>query len=206
MCWNARVSLNTFAFSAFVALLAYINRRHIDVDMRLVLFMLTFSLMQLAEAGVWTYLNDPAMNRFFTNVVVAVLMLELVAAGNLIDTPKIKYGYYALVLIWLTIFFAGGIYKPLDVHSARAKNGHLQWIVNNRPQPILFIYVPLLLLPFLIIIRRDPFPFVLGFGLFVISYITFKTGNTVASTWCWVANVLWIGILYKIMIGTCKKM
>lgn len=204
MCWNARVSLNTFAFALFVAILAYFNRKHHTVDMRLILFMIVFSTVQLAEAGVWIYYDNPAMNTFFTNIILVILVFELITAGNLIDNYKIKYAYYGLVLFYI-IYLSFG-YKYNNIHSIKEKNGHLRWVANFS-NDTLYPYAILLLLPFLIIAITDRsyYYFIFALITLIISVVSYKKDKTISSMWCWIANMLWLIILYRIFRDTCKK-
>ena len=203
MCWNARVSLNTFAFALFIAFLAYINRKYHDIDMRLIIFMLVFSSIQLVEAGVWTYIDNPQMNKLFTHLIIIILIVELFAAGNVIDNKNLKHGYFTGVIICILIYFSQ-YYNSSKVHSVIAKNGHLRWMITTNNYPFLYAFPILLLLPFLITMKKYYYVFIIGLITLIISVISYNKYNTIGSMWCWIVNGTWIIIFYKIIIGICK--
>jgi len=200
MCWNARVSLNTFAFALFVAILAYVNKKHHDIDMRLILFVLIFSSIQLVEAAIWINIDNPRMNRIFSNLILVVLLLEIIVSGNLINNRTYRLIHFLLTAIACIIYLLF-IHTNDTMYSKKGKNGHLEWTRKENIYTII-VFSILFLTPLLFNISKDRLViFMIGLITLIISLFTYYKYNTFSSMWCWASNVIWIYILYKIMYG-----
>jgi hypothetical protein len=196
MCWNATISMNTFAVSSFAILLAYFNKMY---DVPSLLFLFSIAVMQLDEYFLWTFLNKPQENEFFSYCAGAVLLLQPLAAIHLLRDAKMYWNYfvplYLLTLVFVALNFSSKNMKTVKV------NGHLSWKFLNTntfyENVFIILYLILIFLP--LIIEKMYFPILLGFITFLVAYVMYAKEGTFGSMWCWSINIFAVYIIARLL-------
>jgi len=191
MCWNQKVSLNTFLFSLFGTSFAYFNN---VVNFNEYLYFISFISMQLLEYFAWGNLDDKKMNRFLSQIGLFLIFVQPIFFTLSYDMDnKIKTWIIVSYLVF-SIFCL--LYFPIDFSMNKAKNGHLAWNWLNFPKIIIFIWLSFIF--GLILYQKQYFKFcVYLIVVFAIFYTYYKT-NTWGSLWCWFANILAVQLILKV--------
>jgi len=174
MCWNAKVSLQTFVFSLVPLLLCYsLNLIPFSVY---ILFQ-TFITIQLIEYFLWTYL-DTEWNSFFSKIGFLLIMILPLSTILFSKIPYILELYLCFVFYLFTY--------PINFHTSIAKNKHLSWDWLRFPIPILLLWTAFFLLPCF-----DSINILSVFTVvtFFVTLFTYYSTNTFGSMWCWIANI-----------------
>ena len=193
MCWNSKVSLNTFLFSLFGISFAYFNN---VIDIFIYLFFLSFISIQLVEYFTWKNINDKKMNTFLSQI---ALFLIIIQAPLFIFSRKITNELKAF-LIGLYIFFIIFciLNYTIDFSMKKAINGHLAWNWLNFPLSIILIWVTF---SFGLILYEERYiEFILYLLLFLTIYYTYYKYNTWGSLWCWIANLLALKLIIQVFL------
>lgn len=188
MCWNAKVSLNTFIFSTFGAFFALINH----YDWKIVLFAYVFSSMQFVEYMLWNNLDNLKVNEFWSKVGLAIIILEPYFAINIINESLLRNIFFGLYTLKVAIDIPDIINKTI-FKTTIGENKHLAW---NWMSSNLSFYIPWLFfftLPFYISKNYVSFIFILV--TFLITYYLYNKTKTLGTMWCWIANSAWIFII-----------
>lgn len=194
MCWNQKVSMNTFLFSMFAASMALKNGVVTTPDG---LFYIFFSSMQLVEYFLWKNLHNKQGNEFWSKVGFLLIALQpVVSMWSIDDKTKRNAG---LGLYILGAVFLLTVVKPLgtiDFSSHRAPNGHLAWNWIDFPKAAFAIYVIFQFIALFFNKRYTRF----GLQLVVTSliYLTYVQSGTWGSMWCWISNVVGLYLLFKV--------
>ena len=97
MCWNAGVSLNTFLFSFFAIILAYIH----NYSTKSLLFFLSIILIQLDEFFLWTYLDNKTLNMYFSIIGLAIISIQPLASIMILSKSHNRNVLLFLYLIFI---------------------------------------------------------------------------------------------------------
>lgn len=207
MCWNRRVSINTFAISAFAALLALANGVVTWVQCAL---LLGIAAIQLTEFFMWKHVGSASAastkaNRFWSDVASVLLMSHLVFA--LLTLPLSLHLRLAAVAALLTAFAArtwlpprwGGY--PTNGRSRTTTvgaNGHLRWDWLT-PDPVrLAGYIVALLLPMYLWRRALQPVFWITFATLIVTLALYSRDGTWGSMWCWSSNAIALWLLWLV--------
>ena len=207
MCWNATVSLNTFAFALFAVALAYVNKYN-DTPLAVYGMYLLFASMQLIEGGVWLTLNraDGAQwNRALSIVGFVVISLQplvslLTIRGRDALRAKLLLAYVAFLAVTCVYVLT---VASTDFRTLPASNGHLDWkwlspmFESSVGWCITLVWLTFLLLPWLL--NRTYFSLAFILAAFVVSVVAFYKARTIGSMWCWIANLVFLKIVFDIL-------
>lgn len=209
MCWSAQVSLNSFLFSTFGCIFAYMN----GYPLKELLVIFSFVAMQLNEYFLWKNLRKKNMNTFFSMMAAVLIFLQPYFAINVMDskTPLLKKIKITLYTLW-SLFVLFAFYKSfigskntLAFSTSVAKNGHLSWdwLPNNTFGWRNMFYFAMIIIP-LVISKSWLVPFVVV--TLLLSLYTYHTDKTWGSVWCWIVNITVIFIVLKILFydHVCK--
>lgn len=197
MCWNATVSLQSFALGSLAILLGIQNQ----LDPTLLFFCATITLMQAIEAIAWSYPYEthPTTHTIASRAAALLLWSQpLASIQTLRGTPFTAYrsplsaSYILLTL--LDVFLRP---TPPSAYRMRPKKGHLEW--EWLPSPLspasssllpyfFFLFLPLLLVP-------NPLLLFFVFTTLGLSLYAYHTDNTWGSLWCWQVNGIAIAIV-----------
>ena len=183
MCWNRRVSLNTFLFSLFGVNFAYFNA---IINPYSYLYFLSFISIQLVEYFAWGNLNNKKTIRTLSQIGLFLISIQpvlfIASINNVKNSIKLKViAMYIVFLLVCLLSFA------IDFSMEKASNGHLAWNWLSFPP-----YVVLLWIVFkfgLLLYANDYLNFALMILLFLAIYYTYYKTNTWGSLWCWIANL-----------------
>jgi hypothetical protein len=193
MCWNSKVSLNTFLFSLFGISFAYFNN---VIDIFIYLFFLSFISIQLVEYFTWKNINDKKMNTFLSQI---GLFLILIQPPLFILSRKITHKLKAFLIGLYSFFTIFCILNyTIDFSMKRAINGHLAWNWLNFPIIIILIWVSFSF--GLILYEGRYIEFIVYLLLFLVIYYTYYKYNTWGSLWCWIANLLALKLIIQVFL------
>jgi len=191
MCWNERVSLNTFLFSFFAVNFAYFNN---VINIYECLFFYSFISMQLLEYFTWKHLNNKNLNRLLSQLGLFLIFLQ--PLFFILIPNNVKFNVKAsLITLYLVFFFLLFISIKNDFSMAKAPNGHLAWNWLKYP-----VYIVLLWITFLLIIllyAKKYILFAIYAIIFIAIYYTYYKTNTWGSLWCWIANGLAVLLIMR---------
>lgn len=196
MCWNSKVSLNTFLFSAFGISLAYFNNIINFFDF---LYFFAFSSMQLVEYFTWENLNNKIMNKFLSQIGLFLIVIQvplfILYPDNVETNLKILLiGIYSIFALFVLFYY------PIQFSMNKAPNGHLAWNWLNFPDHIIFIWLSFIL--GLTLYKKEYLNFCIYFiTIFSIYYTYYKT-NTWGSLWCWISNLLALKLIIMVFINS----
>ena len=153
MCYDAKTSIGTFGFVAFISL--YLWQRNNRLDRAISLILLVVVSMQLLEFIIWTHLGETTENKIASILIPVLLYLQplLIAlimwifkAGWYTESYKlIVYGLLLLIPILSIIFY--NMMKDTQ-YTVIGPNGYLAWAYQNKltldVQVFLVIYYGLL--------------------------------------------------------------
>jgi len=219
MCWNAEVSLNTFAFSTFVLGMIMYNNAYTQYKIpelnNIYMYLLLFSVisMQLVEFFIWRNIDNKYYNHFFTLGVCFVLLLQpffsIMTTSDSYIRNIVLTGYIFLAVpYFLYQSFRqsknpnGTLGSTKYVHSIVTKSGHLKWdIVSAEKKSYHRILNWSLWLFFFL------FSFVYNGHLIGVLFLVIILGivvynyfqdNSIGSMWCWLANS--VSIYYAVYL------
>lgn len=196
MCFDTQSSLVAWVVAVVIAI--YLFYRNQNFDRWNAMFILCFTLIQLAEAGIWW--NDPSKpsdtNEWLTMIILLILLAQPLVQSyfGFIYTGSEMLGF--LVAVFLLIF-GYSLYRTLAAKQGQfyteiGEKGHLVWNDSNYPDsfigpsPIGFIYLFGLFIP-LLYMGSAGLP-LLGVGFATLLYSLFMAGKgEFSSYWCYVA-------------------
>ena len=192
MCWNEKVSINTFIFSTFAIIFAYYNN---IITVFQGLFLLCVFSMQLIEFFLWRNINDKNKNEFYSRVAEYSLAFQPLFSLMTIPHPTIKYICCLLYLLFLGMvklvpWFRGQ--KPYI--STVGTNGHLRWNWMETNPIKVTVYMLGLFIPLLL--WKHKLIFVIFLLTLLASVILYRKDKTWGSLWCWSANLISLYLIY----------
>lgn len=196
MCWNATVSLQTFSLAVYGAILATIANY---TPFRYIVFMMSFSIMQLVEAGIWKTLSVAVWNKTLSMIGLLVIacqpILSILTMERSILRRNMLLSYAAYLLLYMFIVLPNTIWKTVV-----APNGHLLWEWLRPPFVMVMLWLFFLIAPLYLRNSKSKiaFWFVLISSL-IILWNYYHTG-TWGSLWCWISNIAWIYVIADILI------
>jgi len=200
MCWSATASLNTFLFSVFGFAFGLAN----GYPVRLLLFAMTFSTVQLAEFFIWRSIDtrDAAMNALASKCLLAVLIAEPYLAANMIEEPQRRALMVAAYTAFLCMSAAYVVFATpgIEYRSAPGQNGHLRWLWTNNLVPIIVVWSIFLLLP--ILLSRSYVGICFGIVTVAFSAYFYYRYDTMGTMWCWTATAFWLVV---VAVALCKS-
>lgn len=197
MCWNKEISLNTFLFSLFSASLAYHNK---VINFYGLLFLISFISMQLLEYFTWKYLNNKQINILLSKIGLFIIFIQPILSLQIYYSEKDKLLIRTLQGIYI-LFMTSVLVSspPIDFSMYREKNGHLAWNWLKFPFFVNVIWIAFQIGIFLY--YKDYTIFFINLIIVVLVYYNYHKTNTWGSLWCWVANIISIGLLLEVFFG-----
>lgn len=204
MCYSTRSSL--VAWIVAVSIAVYLLKRNQNYDRWIAIFILTFTIIQLLEAGIWV--TNPqngvnTQNRTMTSLLFIALMCQPLVQSYL--------GYRStgapilLSLTYLYLFLV--IYQIVRVAKAKGNiystvgpNGHLQWNINGEElmgnSVIGILYIMGLLIPLFFMKNGKGIPLI-TIGVLTLLWSLKQSGNReFGSLWCYTAVAYSLVALY----------
>jgi len=205
MCWNAKVSLNTFLFSMATIVLAYMNEYPVGI----LLYVFAFASMQLVEYFLWNVLDNPVLNRFFSKISILLLCIQPIAGILLLSSNKQLHFVYLFLLYLLTTFVVGYLQNKDNPKTLTtvSRNKHLIWTNDITDSKNVFAQV-LFWFAFLLymFITLAPLFFTKYYIMFfflvtslLLSLVAYLKDRTWGSMWCWFCNSICVYIVVEIL-------
>lgn len=202
MCWSATASLNTFLFALFGFAIGLANHAF---QLPTLVFMMTFSTVQLAEYFIWSNLHDKGRNALASQFLFLVLIIEPYVAAFMISTPHTQKWFLIAYTAFLAMALVFNVKTPIQWHSSPGANGHLQWHAMNNFRVSYALWVLFLIAPLLLAKNYKGLAF--GVVSLAISAFYYWKHNTTGTMWCWIATVCWVAVIFtafknsKCMLG-----
>jgi hypothetical protein len=190
MCWNAKVSLQSFSLGMLFILIGAVYK----VSFPVLLFCGTIVFMQLIEYIVWSNYEDKEINRKASLAAIGLLFLQPIASILTLPSPTQREVFLSAFLVasLVSMFFA----VPKSYSMTRAPNGHLAWDwIDKDSTPSLLVYFVFLLTPLLM--KQDLLLLGAALATLFLSLYTYHKDNTWGSMWCWIVNGM-----VPVVIGT----
>jgi hypothetical protein len=197
MCYDAKTSIGTFGFVAFISL--YLWQRNNSLDRAISLILLVVVAMQLLEFIIWTHLGETTENRIASILIPVLLYLQplLIAlimwifkAGWYTESYKlIVYGLVLCIPILSIILY--NMTKDTQ-YTVPGPNGHLVWPYPTNftldVQVFLVIYYGLLV--YLFGTLKNPILSVSFLAGYTLSWFYYKIyyAKEFGSLWCHSVN------------------
>jgi hypothetical protein len=192
MCWNASVSLNTYALGLFASSLSLYNG---DSNIRGFIFYNSVVIIQLIEYFIW---SKTFSNRLLSQIMLFVLIsqpflniLKIEKRPDLV--PYLLAGYILFIVIVYTTLIP---LNTVDFSSVPSKNGHLSWNWLNWNIYILVIWYAFLSARW--IIDNMYITLVVITIFLIVSIILFKETKTYGSMWCWIVNIVSFYLILRV--------
>ena len=191
MCWNQRISLNTFLFSFFAIHLAYFNN---VINIYSYFKNLSFSSMQLLEYFAWGNLNNEKNNRVLSQIGLFIIFIQpFFYIGSSI---KVRFTIRAtLIVLYLLFSLFCWLSFPIDFSMEKANNGHLAWNWLNFPVVIIFTWVAFSFGT--ILYEKEYLKFSIYILIFLAIFYTYYKTNTWGSLFCWIANLIAVKLIFQ---------
>lgn len=193
MCWNAKVSLNTFIFGLIsAAVVLAINKNEINT----VLFLLSVTSMQLLEYFAWKNINNKEAIKIISIVGMFLILLQLIFI-NLFNLKGNERIIILIILFSVSLFAIVHIVNNNKLKMYKAKNGHLAWIWADLPIPLLIVFFSLYL--YSAIRNNEIIILFLIITLLSISLFSYYKYKTWGSMWCYISNFFWVILIAKVI-------
>jgi hypothetical protein len=191
MCWNERVSLNTFLFGLFGINFAYFNN---IINIYEYLFFYPFISIQLLEYFTWKHLHNKKINRLLSQLGLFIIFIQPLL---MILTPNnVKFNIKATLITLYLIFFSLIFFSiKNDFSMTKAPNGHLAWNWLKYPPPIVIIWLTFYLV--ILLYAKKYFIFAINTLIVLAIYYTYYKTNTWGSLWCWISNIMVALLIFR---------
>jgi hypothetical protein len=189
MCWNAKVSLQTFIFSSTPLIIClYYNL----IGLKEYLLYQSFFSIQLLEFFLWTLLNNKVWNRNFS-----ILGLSLILSQPAFSIYASHANYS---MLWLyAIFVMYVLTIPIHFHTTVAPNKHLSWQWLKYPLHVFLIWTFFFMYSSVHSIYSGNYDIKLilfSVSIWAFSFYSYYSSNTFGTMWCWIANALALYFYY----------
>jgi hypothetical protein len=191
MCWNERVSLNTFLFSFFGVNFAYFNN---IINIYEYLFFYSFISIQLLEYFTWKHLHNKKINRLLSQLGLFLIFMQPLLI--ILIPNNVKFNIKATLITLYLIFFSLIFFSiKNDFSMEKAPNGHLAWNWLKYPPLIVIIWLTFYLV--ILLYAKKYFIFAINAIIVLAIYYTYYKTNTWGSLWCWIANGLAVLLIIR---------
>jgi hypothetical protein len=192
MCWNASVSLNTYALGLFASLFSYYNGFG---NILSVIFYQSFIIIQLIEYFIWTKtFSNKLLSQIGLFVIICQPILNIIKIEQLPEViPYILIAYIIFIVILYTHVVP---LNTVNFSTLPSKNGHLSWKWLNWNIYIIFIWYAFLSIRW-IIDKMYPVLTIIS-TLLIITLILYKDTNTFGSLWCWTINIISFYLIFEV--------
>lgn len=152
MCFSPEVSLLAWIVSISISVFLYNRNR--NYDRWNAAFIVSFSTIQLLEAGLWVNLNNPNINSLLTQLVFLTLLSEPLIQ-SFMGYHYTRNGFLQVLSYVMLGVFLWGLYRVLtsskgQYYTEIGQKGHLVWRDNGNdllsnvfPLWIFGLFVPL---------------------------------------------------------------
>jgi len=190
MCWNSKVSLNTFLFSLFGLAFAYYNS---VINIYEFLFYFPFISMQLVEYFTWENLNNKKINKLLSQIGAFLIFIQVPFFIQAYYTGQYKVGLTGFYILLYFLFVPN--YQK-DFSMTKAPNGDLAWNWLDFPTWLNMLYFSFLL--GILIYQQYYYQFIFFFITLCAIYYTYYKTKTWGSLWCWISNLVALKLIVQV--------
>ena len=188
MCYSAPVSIAAWILANTIALYLWFRNR--NYDRWNALFIATFTLIQLVEAGLWANLCDVPMNVLLTSFIVPLLLLQPLVQSSAGYYYTRQWFLLVLAVVFLVLLF-GSAFHMSKTSTTVGPHGHLAWTPWSSSL-LTIIYVFGLFVP-LFFQGKLGYPLIAVVVLTILWAFIAARGKEFSSMWCFFA------VLYAIV-------
>ena len=184
MCYSVRASLSAWVVSILIAI--YLWRRNNSIDRWNASFIITFSVVQLWEAGIWGTENKELFVKLIAITLALQPLVQTVGAWQWSGDSRLQLliTFYAIIVVY-TIYRV--MTETFDVTVG--PNGHLVWSRNVfGPTMLIITYILGLFIGLFWGLPKTIPLMVIGLGTLAWSMSRVSTGE-VGSYWCYIAVI-----------------
>lgn len=200
MCYNAEISLNTYIFGTIIAIiLLFLNK----INILLIYFVYTITLMQLLEYLAWININNNDIdinkqnNIYYLSIIGCFILFIQVLILNTINLEGIERIIIIIIIFIISIYGFYYNYKNNQFNISVGKNGHLIWHWID----IKYLNIIVLFFWLYSLLRIDNYLlFILTLSSILFSIYNYYKYKTFGSMWCFIANFLWIVLLFNAIL------
>ena len=190
MCWNSKVSLNTFLFSLFGISFAYFNN---VINIYELLYLFSFISMQLVEYFTWENLNNTKINTLLSKIGAFLIFIQIPLFIQAKYTGPYKVGLFGLYIL---LYFLCIPNFKIDYSMTKASNGHLAWNWLNFPTWINILWLSFIF--GILFYEKRYISFIIYFIIISTIYYTYNKTKTWGSLWCWIANIISLRLIAQV--------
>ena len=214
MCKTFETSIATFVFSFTCVALSLLKRKTKEVYFAS-MFILTISLMQLLDAGIWWSIKHK--NKLLNNFVSQYAVPFILASELLVSYFGIKY-----IFGWSNRYFEYGLFifasfillswifsycNDKNAYTIPCTDGYLHWCGVELNMLFRVLFILFLLTPIVIGLpsKYDVIKYLITLPILV-TFVMNYMNVTFGARWCWSSNIV-SGMLlaYSIMYYTDQK-
>ena len=195
MCWNAKVSLNTFIFGLISMIIVLILNK---ISYKIILFTLTLTLIQLLEYYTWNNINNKE-TVYYLSIIGFFIISFQIALLNYWFLNKNDKPIALLLLFILLIHLFIHNYQNNKFRMEKGENKHLIWHWVDIPLPLLIIILTFYIYPSF---RYGYIAFIYMIIPLSISLYNYYKYKTWGSMWCYISNIIWIILILKSLYET----
>jgi hypothetical protein len=201
MCWNAKVSLNTFIYGTIAAIIVLILGQN---NILAILAVYTISLIQLMEYFAWNNIDNPRNLKIISKIGLLIIGLQVLLI-NFIYLEGFELNIMITLLICLLIIVY--LYNETNdkFYMEIGRNGHLIWHWLDLPIILVFGLLFWLYGPYKNYDKKGiNISFIYILITVIISLYFYYRYKTWGSMWCYFGNIIWIYIIcnsiFKLLI------
>ena len=207
MCWNAEVSLNTFAFSFFVLCFliynnAYTKYKFEELDnIYVYLFFLSVISMQAVEFFMWRNIKNVSYTRGLSIIGIILIVLQPFFAVLTIYDQELRMNtalVYACIAIPMFIYNIT-TYTPNVKISSIGNLRQVSWWGENWTQYIWY-FVYYFFMVFGLIMSKNYTILLFGAVSLLWAFFNYYRTQTIGSLFCWSINSISIFIAMYLLI------
>lgn len=184
MCYSVRASLSAWVVSILIAI--YLWRRNNGIDRWNASFIITFSAVQLWEAGIWGTENKELFVKLIALTLALQPLVQTVGAWQWSSDSRLQ-----LLIVFYAIIVVYTIYRVMTEKFGVTvgHNGHLVWSRNVfGPTLLIITYILGLFIGLFWGLPKTILLMAIGLGTLVWSMSRVATGE-IGSYWCYIAVV-----------------
>lgn len=196
MCWDATISINTFAIGTFSLMLVYANRK---LSTPHFLYYILFTSMQLVEFFVWKYIHNKNVNHIMS-IVAFLIIVALPLVGILAFlSPTNRYKQLLLLTyVALSFFYILSTFSHTDFSMKQSPDKHLSWSWMPDSILIMLCWYMFWIVPY--VIEPKLYNLIINTVLFIVIYFNYRKYKTYGSIWCWISNLFSIYLMVQLML------
>jgi len=204
MCYNEKISLNTFLFGMIsliiLLLFNYINKKEI-IKFKYLIIIVSITSIQLLEYFAWKNINNKNIIRNLSIIGLIIIGIQIILMNSLLLEGKIRK-ISLIILIILIILFIILQVPNINFDMKKGENLHLIWYWFDLPLIWIILIIIFYLIPAFFNKNKDkykriPIIVVIFLSLSLYYYYKYKTWGTM---WCYFSNLIWIYYLLKIIM------